>query len=318
MLVILVVALINTTWQLLRAWLPKFLQEGGLAENEAYTSIRCFVATDVGTLGLEPSRYGWRQGRPVVRPGFSLSSRVQLPAYDCPTLPSARMGPITLLMIAGAGALGRFRFTVYSRSVTSIKVRLRNCRGGGVGIVSTCSATIRAHVDETHSFDQGLAVAGCTDNRLFTTGSFLAPHNTPEINMLTRRTFLVGEQPPASTAFALKVRAAESRRKDRFLGTEVGCTHAQHFLDPLDGLWLAVWQQRVLMLRAFLSINFLMAIWLGIASNATTSLFPPFPSLTLGGAVGCRWRGDHWRTGNYLKTKRARRSIHGTSGLRRS
>ena len=48
-----VIACINTTWQILRAWLPKFLQEGrGYSEGEAlYFNSAWFAATDVGCLG---------------------------------------------------------------------------------------------------------------------------------------------------------------------------------------------------------------------------------------------------------------------------
>ena len=51
--VLAVIALINTTWQILRAWLPKFLQEGrGYAEVDAlYFNSVWFAITDVGCLG---------------------------------------------------------------------------------------------------------------------------------------------------------------------------------------------------------------------------------------------------------------------------
>ncbi len=65
MLVILVVvSLINTTWQLLRAWLPKFLEEGrGYAEQTTlYYNSLWFVATDIGCIGAALLRCGFPGG----------------------------------------------------------------------------------------------------------------------------------------------------------------------------------------------------------------------------------------------------------------
>ena len=48
-----VIASINTTWQILRAWLPKILQEGrGYSESQTlhFTSA-WYLVTDVGCLG---------------------------------------------------------------------------------------------------------------------------------------------------------------------------------------------------------------------------------------------------------------------------
>jgi len=50
LLVLVTISLINTSWQLLRAWLPKFLIEGrGYLESDALNFNALFyVATDIG------------------------------------------------------------------------------------------------------------------------------------------------------------------------------------------------------------------------------------------------------------------------------
>src|SRR6185503_526074 len=70
LIVLCVVALINKTFQILRAWLPKFLQEGrGYAETEAlYFNSVWFVITDVGCLGAGAiALWLTRRGAVVVR-----------------------------------------------------------------------------------------------------------------------------------------------------------------------------------------------------------------------------------------------------------
>lgn len=108
-----VIACINTTWQVLRAWLPKFLQEGrDWSEAHAlYFNSAWFVATDIGCLGAGAlavwlARRDWpvTRARQVVFAGCSLLVTV---AAVAPFTPHTAL-LMTVLMIAGAGALGVF------------------------------------------------------------------------------------------------------------------------------------------------------------------------------------------------------------------
>jgi ACS family hexuronate transporter-like MFS transporter len=170
MLVILaVVALINTTWQLLRAWLPKFLQEGrGYAEGETlYFNSLWFVATDVGCLGAGAAAL-WiaRQGRPVVQSRLLTFVACALMCLLMITLPWLEQGWLLLviLLIAGAGALGVF--PIYHAFTQDLSHRHQGKVTGIAGVAAWAFSPLAQrlfgrHVDETQSFDQGLAVAGC-------------------------------------------------------------------------------------------------------------------------------------------------------------
>ena len=170
MLVILaVVALINTTWQLLRAWLPKFLQEGrGYAENETlYFNSLWFVATDVGCLGAGAvALWMARQGRPVVQARLLTFLACALMCLLMIGLPWLEQGWVllALLMIAGAGALGVF--PIYHAFTQDLSHQHQGKVTGIAGVAAWALSPLAQrmfgrHVDETQSFDQGLAMAGC-------------------------------------------------------------------------------------------------------------------------------------------------------------
>jgi MFS transporter, ACS family, aldohexuronate transporter len=170
MLIILaVVALINTTWQLLRAWLPKFLQEGrGYAETETlYFNSLWFVATDVGCLGAGAvALWMTRHGRPVLQARLRTFLACALMCLLMIALPWLADGwlLLVLLLIAGAGALGVF--PIYHSFTQDLSHHHQGKVTGIAGVAAWALSPIAQrlfgrHVDETQSFDQGLAVAGC-------------------------------------------------------------------------------------------------------------------------------------------------------------
>ena len=170
MLVILaVVALINTTWQLLRAWLPKFLQEGrGFSEQQTlYFNSLWFAATDVGCLGAGAVAL-WlaRRGQPVDRARMLTFLACAVMCLATLAVPWLERGPLLLaiLLIAGAGALGVF--PIYHAFTQDLSHRHQGKVTGIAGIAAWAFSPLAQklfgrHVDETHSFDLGLAVAGC-------------------------------------------------------------------------------------------------------------------------------------------------------------
>jgi ACS family hexuronate transporter-like MFS transporter len=170
MLVILVVvALINTTWQMLRAWLPKFLQEGrayGETETLYFNSV-WFGVTDVGCIGAGALAL-WlaRRGKAVVSARlwtFFVCAALCLVTLGLPWLPNGWL-LLAALLAAGAGALGVF--PIYHAFTQDISHEHQGKITGIAGVAAWAFSPLahRAygqHIDETRSFDEGLALAGC-------------------------------------------------------------------------------------------------------------------------------------------------------------
>jgi len=111
--VLAIISLINTAWQLLRAWLPKFLIEGrGYLESDALNFNALFyVATDIGCLGAGAATL-WLHRRSV-----SVHNARMLVFTFCALLTALTVlvgflpkGWLLLgvLLLVGAGALGLF------------------------------------------------------------------------------------------------------------------------------------------------------------------------------------------------------------------
>ena len=164
-----VVACINTTWQLLRAWLPKFLQQGrGYTEADAlYFNALFYVATDIGCLGagaltLWLARRGWsvHGSRSVVFFGCAALAALT-------TLVSALpQGWLLLgvLLLVGAGALGVF--PIYHALTQELSAGHQGKVTGITGVAAWMFAPPAQKffgrlIDRTGSFDLGLALAGC-------------------------------------------------------------------------------------------------------------------------------------------------------------
>lgn len=162
------IACINTTWQVLRAWLMKFLQEGrGYSEAGAlYFNSAWFAAADVGCLvagalaarlahrgmGVHPSRVAVFAGCAVL---CATSALVPWLTKGAPLL-------IVLAMVA-AGALGVFPlYHAFTQDLPG------EHQGKITGIAGVAAWLVPAQfqrlfgvlADRTGSFDLGLALAG--------------------------------------------------------------------------------------------------------------------------------------------------------------
>jgi ACS family hexuronate transporter-like MFS transporter len=168
LVVLVVVALINTCWQLLRAWLPKFLQEGrGYAESDVlYFTSLFYVATDIGVLGAGVlTLWLHRCGTTVFKArcvGFLCCAVLAALSLAVAILPQGWLLLATLLFV-GAGSLGVFG--IYHAFTQDLS---RHHQGKVTGIAGVAAwALSPAHkyfgrlVDNTGSFDLGIAVTGC-------------------------------------------------------------------------------------------------------------------------------------------------------------
>lgn len=166
LIIFLVIASINTTWQILRAWLPKILQEGrGYAEADTlYFTSAWYLATDAGCLGAGAlavwlgRRFSVHSARLVVFAGCgALCASVAL----TPLLDKGWV-LLTVLLLAGAGALGVF--PIYHAFTQDLSARHQGKITGIAGVVAwvlpaQAQKFFGALADRTHSFDQGLVLA---------------------------------------------------------------------------------------------------------------------------------------------------------------
>lgn len=166
-LVVMIVS-INTSWQLIRAWLPKFLQQGrGYSESTAlYFNSAYYLATDVGCIGAGLAAM-W-----LTRTGLSVHSARLLTYGVCSFLACctclAAILPqgwvlLLVLLIVGAGTLGLFPcYYSFTQELSNINL------GKATGILAfvgwIASSPVHrffgAYVDKTHSFDLGIALVG--------------------------------------------------------------------------------------------------------------------------------------------------------------
>jgi len=163
-----VVACINTGWQTLRAWLPKFLQQGRhYSETQTldFTAV-FYLATDVGCLGAGAFTF-W-----LVRRGLSVEDSRMGVFLGCALVAAlavvAALSPpgwvlLAALLAAGAGALGVF--PIYHAFTQDVSAQHQGKVTGITGVAawvfsSPAQILFGRMVDRTGSFDLGLAVAG--------------------------------------------------------------------------------------------------------------------------------------------------------------
>ena len=167
---VIVVAAINVCWQIVRAWLPKFLIEGkGYPEAEAlYFNSAYYIATDVGCLAAGAAtlwlvKRGWevhRSRATVFGVCALLTSLTALAAV----LPKG-WALLGVLLVVAAASLGLF--PCYYSFSQELSTRHMGKVTGILGTVawavsSPCQKYFGRLADQTGSFNEGIALAGLT------------------------------------------------------------------------------------------------------------------------------------------------------------
>ena len=166
--VILVVACINTTWQVLRAWLPMFLQKGrGYSETEAlHFNSAFFVAADVGCLAAGALAVA------LARRGSTPSGARFLVFFGCALLccgtvavPWLGRGPwlMAVLLAIAAGALGVF--PLYHTFTQDLSEHHQGKITGAAGVAAwilpaKAQLLFGISADRLGTMDPGLVAAG--------------------------------------------------------------------------------------------------------------------------------------------------------------
>jgi MFS transporter, ACS family, hexuronate transporter len=165
---LIIIACINTCWQTIRAWLPKFLLEGrGYSESGMlYFNSLFYIATDIGCLGAGAMTL-WlhRRGRSVHRSRavvFAVCAGLTALATAAVLLPKG-WALLGMLLLSGAGALGVF--PIYHALTQELSADHQGKVTGVASIAAWAFAPPAQKlfgrlIDRTGSFDLGLAVAG--------------------------------------------------------------------------------------------------------------------------------------------------------------
>lgn len=165
---LLVLLAINTTWQILRAWLPKVLQQQiGYSETETlvFTSA-WYLVTDIGCIGAGAMAFA------LASRGWSIkgsrTATVAVCSLACALVacvPWIPKGPLLLavLLVAGAGALGLF--PMYYAFSQDISTSHQGKVTGITGILAWAFSGVAqmafgSSADATQSFSTGLIVVG--------------------------------------------------------------------------------------------------------------------------------------------------------------
>ncbi len=162
------IACINTTWQVDRAWLMKFLQQGrGYAESDAlHFNSAWFAAADIGCLvaGALAVRMA-RRGASVHGARVAVFAGCALLCAGAGWVPwlGKGAGLLVVLALAAAGALGVF--PLYHGFTQDLPEEHQGKITGMAGVAGWIVPSLAQRgfgmlADRTHSFDLGLALAG--------------------------------------------------------------------------------------------------------------------------------------------------------------
>lgn len=165
-----VIVTINIPWQLIRAWLPKFLQQGrGYTEAQSlYFNSAYYIATDVGciatgflSLWLIRRLAEVNRARIIVYAGCCILAAMTVVVA---MLPSGWV-MLAVLLVVGAGTLGLFPcyYSLTQELGTEHMGRLTGVLSFIGWLASSPSQKLFGRlVDQTGSYDLGLALAGCS------------------------------------------------------------------------------------------------------------------------------------------------------------